>query len=48
MNSLVKRDVVKEYTDAFRANGLKVMLYYSILDTTTSCAPALLQESIPK
>lgn len=33
MNSPLKRDVVKEYTDAFRANGLKVMLYYSILDT---------------
>lgn len=33
MNSPLKRDVVKEYVDAFRANGLKVMLYYSILDT---------------
>ena len=33
MNSPLKRDVVKEYTEAFRANGLKVMLYYSILDT---------------
>jgi len=33
MNSPLKRDVVKEYADAFRANGLKVMLYYSILDT---------------
>ena len=32
MNSPLKRDVVKEYTDAFRAKGLKVMLYYSILD----------------
>ena len=27
------RDVVREYVDAFRAAGLKVMLYYSILDT---------------
>ena len=27
-----KRDVVKEYADAFRAKGLKVVLYYSILD----------------
>jgi len=26
MNSPLKRDVVKEYADAFRANGLKVML----------------------
>jgi alpha-L-fucosidase len=33
MNSPLKRDVVKEYTDAFRKNGLKVFLYYSILDT---------------
>jgi len=33
MNSPLHRDVVKEYTDAFRAQGLKVMLYYSILDT---------------
>lgn len=33
MNSPVKRDVVREYADAFRQEGLKVMLYYSILDT---------------
>jgi alpha-L-fucosidase len=33
MNSPLKRDVVREFVDAFRANGLKVMLYYSILDT---------------
>jgi alpha-L-fucosidase len=33
MNSPCKRDVVKEYADAFRRQGLKVMLYYSILDT---------------
>lgn len=33
MSSPLKRDVVKEYADAFRAEGLKVMLYYSILDT---------------
>ncbi len=33
MNSPLKRDVVKEFTDAFRKNGLKVFLYYSILDT---------------
>ena len=33
MNSPLKRDVVKEFTDAFRRNGLKVFLYYSILDT---------------
>lgn len=33
MNSPLKRDVVKEYVDAFRKKGLKVALYYSILDT---------------
>lgn len=33
MNSPLKRDVVKEYVEAFRAAGLKVMLYFSILDT---------------
>jgi alpha-L-fucosidase len=33
MNSPIKHDVVREYVDAFRAKGLKVMLYYSILDT---------------
>ncbi len=33
MNSPLKRDVVREYVDAFRKEGLKVMLYYSILDT---------------
>lgn len=34
-----KRDVVKEYTDAFRAKGLKTMLYYSILDTHHKIRP---------
>lgn len=33
MNSPLKRDVVREYVDAFRQKGLHVMLYYSILDT---------------
>jgi len=33
MSSPFKRDVVKEYADAFRAAGLKVMMYYSVLDT---------------
>ncbi|SKC45719.1 alpha-L-fucosidase [Ohtaekwangia koreensis] len=33
MNSPLKRDVVKEYSDVFHASGLKVMLYFSILDT---------------
>jgi alpha-L-fucosidase len=39
MHSPLKRDVVKEYSDAFRANGLKVMLYYSILDTHHKLRP---------
>jgi len=33
MNSPLGRDVVREYVDAFRAEDLKVMLYFSILDT---------------
>jgi len=39
MNTSLKRDVVKEYADAFRQNGLKVMLYYSILDTHHGIRP---------
>ncbi|WP_285011057.1 alpha-L-fucosidase [Pedobacter faecalis] len=39
MNTPHKRDVVKEYADAFRKNGLKVMLYYSILDTHHGIRP---------
>ena len=38
MSSPFKRDVVKEYADAFRAEGMKVMLYYSILDTRSNFA----------
>lgn len=43
MHSPLKRDVVKEFTDAFRANGLKVMLYYSILDTHHKLRPNEIQ-----
>lgn len=39
MNTPLARDVVKEYTEAFRKNGLKVMLYYSILDTHQGVRP---------
>lgn len=39
MHSPLKRDVVKEFTKAFRANGLKVMLYFSILDTHHKLRP---------
>ncbi|MGN0068162.1 MAG: alpha-L-fucosidase [Prevotella sp.] len=42
MNSPLKRDVVREYADAFRKEGLKVMLYYSILDTHHRLRPHLI------
>lgn len=32
MNTKLGRDVVKEYCDAFRKNGMKVMFHFSILD----------------
>lgn len=39
MNSPYKKDVVREFVNAFRANNLKVMLYYSILDTHHKLRP---------
>jgi alpha-L-fucosidase len=39
MNSPYKKDVVRQFADAFRKNGLKVMLYYSILDTHHKLRP---------
>jgi alpha-L-fucosidase len=39
MNSPLRRDVVREYVDAFRREGLKTMLYYSILDTHHKLRP---------
>lgn len=44
MQSPLKRDVVREYTDAFRANGLKIMLYYSILDTHHKLRPGFISK----
>ena len=44
MNSPFKRDVVKEYTDAFRKKGLKVFLYYSILDTHHRIRPGWIKK----
>lgn len=45
MNSPCKRDVVKEYADAFRKKGLKVCLYYSILDTHHNIRPNWINKS---
>lgn len=44
-NATNKTDVVAEYLDAFRAEGIEAGLYFSILDLTaginrTSCTPA--------
>src|ERR1700759_1222219 len=39
MHSPLHRDVVREYVDAFRAQGLKTLLYYSILDTHHKLRP---------
>jgi alpha-L-fucosidase len=39
MNSPFGKDVVREYVDAFRKEGLKTMLYYSILDTHHKLRP---------
>ena len=39
MSSPYKKDVVKEFTESFRKNGLKVMLYFSILDTHHKIRP---------
>jgi len=38
-NSSFKKDIVKMYADAFRANGLKVCFYYSILDLHENIKP---------
>ncbi len=42
MHSPLKRDVVREYVDAFRAQGLKTCLYYSILDTHHKLRPGFI------
>ena len=44
MNSPLKRDVVREYADAFRSQGLKVMLYFSILDTHHKLRPGFINQ----
>ena len=42
MNTPFARDVVREYVDAFRREGLKVMFYYSILDTHHKLRPGFI------
>lgn len=42
MHSPLKRDVVREYVDAFRAAGIKPCLYYSILDTHHKIRPGFI------
>jgi alpha-L-fucosidase len=39
MHSPFKRDVVREYVDAFRREGLQTMFYFSILDTHHKLRP---------
>jgi len=39
MNSPYKKDIVAQYAASFRKQGLKVMLYYSILDTHHNLRP---------
>ena len=43
MNSPLRRDVVREYADAFRAEGLEVYIYYSILDTHHRLRPHMIR-----
>lgn len=39
-NTRAGRDLVREYVEAFRAEGLKVGLYYSLIDWHHPCYPA--------
>lgn len=42
-----KRDIVREYTEAFRAEGLKVGLYFSLLDWHHADYPAFVESDKP-
>ena len=44
MSSPYKTDVVKEFVNAFRKKGLRVMLYYSILDIHHKIRPGMITE----
>ncbi len=46
-NTPAKRDLIYEYTDAFRAEGLKVGLYYSLIDWNHPAYPAYQHHSHP-
>ncbi len=46
-NTPAGRDLVREYLDAFRAEGLKVGLYYSIIDWNHPAYPAYHHHSHP-
>jgi alpha-L-fucosidase len=43
MNSPYGKDIVREYVEAFRKEGLKVMLYYSVLDTHHRLRPNMIK-----
>jgi alpha-L-fucosidase len=43
MNSPYGKDVVRQYVETFRKEGLKVMLYYSILDTHHRLRPNMVK-----
>ena len=46
-NSPIGRDLIREYLEAFRAEGLKVGLYYSIIDWNHPAYPAYHHHSHP-
>jgi alpha-L-fucosidase len=43
MNSPYGKDIVRQYVEAFRKEGLKVMFYYSILDTHHRLRPNMIK-----
>jgi alpha-L-fucosidase len=45
--TLFKRDIVREYVDAFRAEGLKVGLYFSLIDWHHPDYPAFVESDKP-
>ncbi len=53
-NAAAKRDLIREYVDAFRAEGIKIGFYYSLLDwhhpdyTIDRCHPLRLDDKAPE